>query len=398
MLATVIGIVVFSGGAPKLRQTDTHIVIISHDKQEQTLPTRAHTVGDVLKKANIALHQGDVVEPDADTEVVTDNFRINVYRAVPVTIVDGNRKTFAFSAASTPRSIVKQSGIDVYPEDKLALLPADNFLMEASIGQRVVIQRATAVNVNVYGTPVQMRTHAKTVGELLKERGLKLQSNDSVQPSVDTPLAAGQQVFVLRKGTQIATEEIKIPMDKQTVEDENLSFGTIATRQQGSDGKKLVTYQLQLENGKEISRKVIQEVTTIQPVAEITARGKAVQIPSDKQAAMRAAGISQADFPYVDFVISHESGWCPTKMQGQAGVCPPYPPESIPSGLGYGLGQATPGSKMAPFGADWKTSAITQLRWATSYASRYGGWQGAYSTWRNNAVARCGTTDRCGWW
>jgi len=383
VLLTVIGIIVFSGGAPKLRPTDTHIVIINHDKKEQTLPTRAHTVGDVLKKANIALHQGDVVEPDAGTEVVTDNFRINVYRAVPVTIVDGNRKTFAFSAATTPRSIVKQSGIDVYPEDELNLLPTDNFLTEASIGQRVVIQRAMAVNVNIYGTPVQMRTHAKTVGELLKERGLKLQSNDSVQPAAGTPLSTNLQVFVLRKGTQITTEELAVPMDVQTVEDAGLTFGTMALRQQGSDGKKLVTYQLQLENGKEISRKVIQEVITVQPVAQITARGKAVQIPSDKQAVMAAAGIAPGDYPYVDYIVSHESGWCPTKWQGQSGYCPPYYTElhSPSSSYGYGLVQATPGIKMSSAGGDWQTNPATQLRWATSYASRYGGWGGAYNHW-----------------
>jgi len=382
-MLTVIGIVLFSGGAPKLRETDTHIVIISHDKKEQTVPTRARTVGEVLKKADIDLHQGDVVEPDANTEVVTDNFRINVYRAVPVTIVDGNRKTFAYSAATTPRSIVKQSGIDVYPEDNLALLPADNFLTEASIGQRVVIQRATAVNVNVYGTPVQMRTHAKTVGALLKERGLKLQSNDSVQPSLNTPLSAGQQVFVLRKGTQIATEEVTIPMETQTIEDNSLTFGAIATRQEGAAGKKLVTYQLQLENGKEVNRKVIQEVITVQPITKIVAKGKNFNASSDKLAVMQAAGISPSDYPYVDYIVSRESGWCPTKWQGQAGYCPPTYQElhSPSSGFGYGLVQSTPAIKMASAGGDWQTNPVTQLRWASGYASRYGGWAGAYNHW-----------------
>jgi len=383
VFATVIGIIVFSGGTPKLRDTGTHVVIISHDKQEQALPTRARTVGDVLRRADIQLHQGDVVEPDAATEVVTDNFRINIYRAVPVTIVDGNRKTFAYSAATTPRSIVKQAGIGVYPEDDLELLPADNFLTEASIGQRVVIQRATAVNVNIYGTPVQMRTHAKTVGALLKERGLKLQSNDSVQPAANAPLTANLQVFVLRKGTQIATEEQQIPMESQTVEDSSLTFGTTAVRQQGSPGKKLVTYQLQLENGKEVSRKTIQEVITVQPVTQITARGKNFNPSADKVAVMQAAGISSSDYPYVDYIVSRESGWCPTKWQGQAGYCPPSYQEihSPSSGYGYGLVQSTPAIKMSSAGGDWATNPVTQLRWASGYASRYGGWAGAYNHW-----------------
>lgn len=38
----------------------------------------------------------------------------------------------------------------------------------------------------------------------------------------------------------------------------------------------------------------------------------------------------------------------------------------------YGIGQANPGRKMAPYGRDWRTSPWTQLRWMVDYARRYG--------------------------
>lgn len=383
-LLTAAGIFLLGGGAPQLRDTSTHVVIISHDDTEQAVPTREKTVGAVLKRFNIPVNEGDVVEPALDTEVVTDNFRINVYRAVPVTIVDGGKKTFTYSAAITPRSIVKQAGIEVYPEDTLELLPTDNFLVEGSIGERVVIERATPVNVNIYGTHVQMRTHAKTIGQLLSERGLKLEPKDNVQPARTTAVAPNMQIFVLRQGQQVITEEAVIPVVRQVLEDSSLSFGTQATRQVGAPGKKLITYLVETKDGRQ-TRRIIQEITTQEPVTEIIVRGKAVQIPGDKQAVMAAAGIAPSDYPYVDFIMSHESGWCPTKLQGQVGYCPPYAPEVIPSGLGYGLGQATPGTKMAPYGADWKTSAVTQLKWATAYTKgRYGSWGAAYNYWQNN--------------
>lgn len=380
LLLSVLGILFFNGGKAQLKTTDTHVVIINHDGSEQSLPTRAKDVGDVLQRADIQLHEGDVVEPTVDTEVVSDNFRINVYRAAPVTIVDNGKKTFAYSAAKTPRSIVKQAGIEVYPEDRLDLVPANNFLIEGSIGERVVIRRATAVNLNLYGTQLSLRTQAKTVEELLKEKNIKLSKGDTVQPVASTVLAPNSQVFVLRQGIKIEAAEEVVPMPQQTVEDPNLSFGTKVTRQQGSPGKRLVTYQVDTNSGE---RKKIQEVTIVEAVPLIVARGKAVQIPNDKQAVMAAAGIVASDYAYVDFIISHESGWCPTKMQGQVGYCPPYAPESIPNSLGYGLGQATPGSKMASFGGDWKTSATTQLKWASSYAkARYGSWGAAYEFWQ----------------
>lgn len=384
----VTALVAANGGTPKFQPNNSNIVIVSHDKTQQTVPTRAKTVGELLTKLDITLNKGDVVEPTQTTPIIGDNFRINVYRAVPVTIVDGTTKTFAYSAAQTPRSIVKQAGVQVYPEDDLTLEPTSNFLTDSSIGDRLVINRATPVNVNLFGTPVMVRTHAQTVGDLLKEKNISLGNGDTVQPAVTTKLTANLQVFLVRKGKQVVSEQQQIAAPQQVVEDASLSFGTTVVRQQGVPGTKVITYEVELQNGVEVSRHVIQEVVTQQPVTAVVARGKAVSIPSDKQAVMALAGISSGNYAYVDYIISHESGWCPTKVQGNPGSCPPYAPATIPTNLGYGLGQATPGTKMAPFGADWKTSAVTQLKWANNYAmSRYGSWSAAY----NHKIST-------GWW
>lgn len=83
---------------------------------------------------------------------------------------------------------------------------------------------------------------------------------------------------------------------------------------------------------------------------------------------MIAAGISPGDFTYVDYIVSHESGWRYTAVNeiGATGLC-----------------QSLPGNKMASAGADYLTNPITQLRWCSSYASRYGGWAGSYQKWQS---------------
>lgn len=273
LLAVVAGFLITSGGHPRLREANPNIVVVTYDKQERTIPTNAKTVGQLLKRLDIKLHEGDVVEPGQSTEIASDNFRINVYRAVPVTIVDGDKKTFTYSAAATPRSVVKQAGVQIYPEDKLEMLPTENFLTESSIGERVVIDRSTPVSLNLYGTPVTIRTHAKTVGDLIKERGIRVGKDDTVQPARNTPLTASTAVFLIRKGTQLQTAEEVVPMPIETVNDTNLAYGTTATRQQGAPGKKLVTYQVELQNGQPVGSKVIQEVTTQEPVKQIVAKG-----------------------------------------------------------------------------------------------------------------------------
>ena len=405
-LVVLIGLC-FSGGVTLVvldqhavfRPPTAYMVIVSHDNEKQVVPTNEPTVGALLSKLNIVLHKGDVVEPSLNTPITEDYFHVNVYRGKPVLIVDGAKKTFTFSAATTPRAVVQQAGIKIYPEDYVNFVPVTNFVAQETIGQEVVINRATPVNLNLYGTPTVIRTHAKTLGQLLAEKHIILAKGDTLQPSnPNTPITTHLQVFVIRHGTTIQSVTQSIPMPVQTVQDNSLSFGTTAIRQQGSPGQEVLTYQVALQNGQPVSKTLIQTVITIQPVTEIVAQGQAVQIPTDYTAVMAAAGIPSYDYAYVNYIVSHESGWCPTKVQGEIGYCPAYEPTnqailSNPS-VGYGLGQSTPGINMSGFGGDWETDPVTQLKWATSYAdSHYGSWRAAYDAWYSRYVS-----TGHGWW
>ncbi len=357
---------------------DAKIVIISHDKEQQVVPSKEATVGDLLKQLNIKLGEGDVVEPAMATSIDQDQFRINVYRAVPVEIVDGESRTFAFSASKTPRAIAEQSGATVYPEDIVQADPVQDFVASGSIGEQINIKRATLINVDLYGTKVVLRTQAKTVAELVREKGIQIKKNDQIVPAPSTPITAGQQVAFIRTGTKTETVTENIAMPVQSIPDNSLAYGTTAVRQQGSAGEQIVTYEIAITNNVETGRKIIQKVVTKTPVTQIAVVGTSL---SGIKGDMALAGIAPGDYNYADYIISHESGWCPTKAQGQYGGCPPYA-GSVPSYGGYGLCQSTPGSKMASAGADWATNPVTQLKWCSGYAkSRYGGWAAAYNHW-----------------
>lgn len=74
---------------------------------------------------------------------------------------------------------------------------------------------------------------------------------------------------------------------------------------------------------------------------------------------------------YVDYIITHESTWNVTAVNRGSGA--------------YGLGQALPASKMAPFGADYRTNGITQAKWMLSYISeRYSTPSNAVKFWKNH--------------
>lgn len=267
-IATFIGL-----GAQTELPSDSHIIELSIEGTRQSIPTRATTVGDFLRRVGIRLGKNDIVEPSQDTPIDDKKFHINVYRARPVTIIDGGNRIFAYSAAATPRSVAAQAGVTVYPEDDVEASVPDNFLREGVLGEKVIIDRATPAHLNLYGTPADIRTRATTVGDLLEERNVKLEPNDSVQPAPETPITAGLQIFVLRSGTQVSSVEEPIPMPTEIIEDSSLSSGVQVTRQKGSPGKKMVTYQIDLQNNKEVARRKIQEVIIQPPVKEVTARG-----------------------------------------------------------------------------------------------------------------------------
>lgn len=379
VLGTIVGVgLLFAHFTNQLHPVkDAQIVVISHDHIKQIVPTRATTVGSLLQKLNLTLGEGDIVEPAANTKIDQDEFRINIYRAVPVAVSDAGKRSFTFSAATTPRSIAAQAGAKLYPDDIVSTDPTSDFLRTGTIGAQVTINRATPVNLNLYGTPLAIRTHAATVGDLVKQKNIVLAKDDQLIPDKKTLLTPNTQVFVVRNGVKIETVEEDIAMPVQQIQDATLAYGTSAVRQQGNPGHRVVTYQVQLQNGVATGRTVIQEVVTQTAVTQILVVGTSL---SGIKGDMALAGISPGDYEYVDYIVSHESGWCPTKAQGQRD-CPPIPTNpNTPNG--YGLCQSTPGSKMASAGSDWQTNPVTQLRWCSSYAiGRYGSWGAAYNHW-----------------
>jgi uncharacterized protein YabE (DUF348 family) len=253
-------------------QANPYIVIISHDGYRQIVPSVEPTVGALLNKLNIKLNQGDVVEPSEATHINEDKFRINIYRALPVEITENGQKTFTFSAATTPRAVAQQAGLSLYPEDLLTSSESTNFTEEGAIGQVINIKQSVPIDLILYGTPIATRTHSDTVAEMLKEKNIVLKDGDTVQPSLNSAITPGEEVFVLHAGTEITTATQNIPEPVQYINDNTLSVGTSAVRQQGSPGQLLITYEVDSKTGAKVQ---LQSVQVQAPVTEIVARGTA---------------------------------------------------------------------------------------------------------------------------
>jgi uncharacterized protein YabE (DUF348 family) len=271
--------------------SNNYVVIISHDHVEQTVPSREPTVGTLLDKLHITLNPGDVVEPARTAHINQDKFRINIYRAVPVEIVNGAQKTFTFSAATTPRAIARQAGLSLYAEDLPTTTPTANFISQGAIGETVTIKRSVPIGLILYGTPIATRTHSDTVGQMLAEKHIVLHKGDTIQPAQNTPISTGQQIFVLRAGTKVVTSTQPIPAPVQTINDPSLTTGTSAIRQQGASGVLLTTYEVDVKTG---AQKPIQSIQLQPPVPEIIARGTA-PVPASSNLSAWLAKLRQCE-------------------------------------------------------------------------------------------------------
>lgn len=249
------------------------LVTIYDRGAEKTIVTKARTIREALKLAKFSIDERqDVVEPSLDSEMVAEKYSINIFRARPITIVDGNKRLKVTTAEQTPALIAKAAGIEVFEEDKTTLSNSDNMAVDGA-NMVMKIDRASMVNFVLYGKESVIRTHAKTVGELLKEKNIDPKKDDTLSVDRSAKIIPGMKIELWRNGKQTITAEEDVKFEVEKVQDANRDSGYREVKQVGENGKKNVTYEIEMKNGVEMSRKEIASVVTKEPKKQIEIAG-----------------------------------------------------------------------------------------------------------------------------
>ena len=248
------------------------LITIHDDGQDKGILTRATTLREALQEAKINLDASDTVEPGLDEELVGNNYEANIYRARPVTIVDGAIRTKVMSPYRTAAQIVEQAGMTLQDEDTTEINANTNILTEGS-GVKLTIDRAAPFTLVLYGKQTQDFTQAKTVGEMLTEKKITLAAEDTLSVASSTPITSGMIVELWRNGKQTQTVEEAIPFETEKVQDSAREVGYKEVKTTGENGKKTVTYEIVMKNGKEEGRQIIQSVETQQAIKQVEIAG-----------------------------------------------------------------------------------------------------------------------------
>lgn len=251
---------------------DGRLVTIHDRGESRVILTHAQNVADALKDARIQVVDEDTVEPGLDEQLVTTDYTVNIYRARPVIVIDGMVREKLMTAAQTPKSIASAAGITLNDEDQLTLSQNLNVVVD---GASVVltIDRAIPFTLNLYGKVTTVYTQGKTVEEMLDRKAIKLGKDDTLSVGLKTPISNGMVVSVYRNGVQTVTVEEPIVFPVRQIQDVAQAPSYRKIDSPGVNGKKLVTYEITVQNGQEIKRIAIQTVVVTQPKEQIETVG-----------------------------------------------------------------------------------------------------------------------------
>ena len=272
--------------ADSQRPVNGQRLITVHDQgEEKGFLTRAGTLREALDGAHIRVDKNDLVEPGLDDELVASNYEVNIYRARPVTIVDGAARKRVMSPYRTARQVVEHAGMSLHDEDQTDMSVNSDLVGDGS-GVQLSIDRATAFKLKLYGKVITAYTQGATVEDMLKEKGITLGKRDTLAVSKTAPIKAGMLVEICRNGKQTFTQDEEIKAPVRQIQNADQPVGYKKVQSEGKPGKKTVTYEIVMKNGKEISRKEIQSVVLEKPEERVEIVGTKPEFGGDFAAAL----------------------------------------------------------------------------------------------------------------
>ncbi|MBH1956008.1 DUF348 domain-containing protein [Candidatus Saccharibacteria bacterium] len=347
-----------AGAADETATRDGRLVTFHDRGAQRVIVTKSDTVQAAAREAGISFDKNDIVEPGLDEKLVATDYTVNIYRARPVIVTDGMVRQKIMTAGQTPEKIASDAGITLHDEDKTSVQPVRD-VVEEGAGVELLIARATSFTLVLYGEKTTVYTQKKTVGEMLSEKKITIAEDDTVSVKKSDPLTEGMIVEIWRNGKQTITEEQDIAFETEKIQDADREIGFKEVKTPGVKGKKSVSYEVEMKNGKEVARKEIQSVVTTQPKKQVEIVGvKMKSFGGSCNDWMTAAGIT--DLANASYLIGKESGCNPYSVNKSSGAC--------------GVGQALPCSKT---GCEMGDGAC-QTAWMNSYVlGRYGSWASA---------------------
>ncbi|MFC0274254.1 ubiquitin-like domain-containing protein [Metabacillus herbersteinensis] len=246
-------LVLGSGTAYGTYEVTKDSVSVSLNGKKQEIRTHADTVSEVLADHDIELREEDKLSPAVDAKI-KGNMEIVYEASKPVNLTVNNERRTIWTTAKTVEELLKLEKIGVNEHDKVE--PTLSTKIEE--GLTLNIDKAFQLTLNVGEKKQQVWTTSTTVADFLKEQDVKLNDLDKIEPALTDKLNAKDVVTVTRVEKVTDVVEEPIAFNVETKKDSNIEKGKQEVLESGEEGKQEKHFEVVLENGKEVSRKLIK--------------------------------------------------------------------------------------------------------------------------------------------
>lgn len=252
-------------------QNNGKLVTIYDRDIKRVIITHADTVMDAIADAGIEIDPNDAVEPSVEKEITVSDYKINIYRARPVLVIDGNIRQKVMTPYQTAEQIVNHANIKIYPEDQVEVKPTED--LSDGLGIMMEISRSTPFNFTLFGKTIVARTMAVDVKGMLGEKGIILGENDRVLPDLNSLIKPDMSIRVWREGKQTITVEEEVDYEIETIQDADQPVSYLNITTAGVKGLRTVTYEITIEDGQEVKRLEIASVQNEAPIKQVQVVG-----------------------------------------------------------------------------------------------------------------------------
>ncbi|WNS75539.1 ubiquitin-like domain-containing protein [Bacillus sp. DTU_2020_1000418_1_SI_GHA_SEK_038] len=243
-------------------------VAMTLDGQEKFIKTHAGTIQELFNDLDISLRKEDYVSLSLDTKV-KNNLEIVWEPAKQVHIVKDNEKKTIWTVSKTVEELLKEQEITITDHDKVQ----PNLEEPIKNKLEIVVNKAFALTLSDGGKEQQVWSTSTTVADFLSQQGITLNELDRIEPKADTVVKKDDTIQIIRveKVTDVVEEPIKFAV--VTKKDSSLAKGSQKVINQGKEGLLTKEYEVVLENGKEVSRKLLSEKTVKEKQDKMVAVG-----------------------------------------------------------------------------------------------------------------------------
>ncbi len=181
-------------------------------------------------------------------------------------ITDGAQVKTLVSSETDPATVLNEAGVTLGDDDTYTTVISDGVY-------EITVKRSQALTVVLDGQELQVESFGETVGQLLARLNIPVTGDTRVSLDTDAQTYDGLVVTVSQPVRLVENYIAEIPYEVTYYNDPSLPAGVEAVLTEGRNGQMACTASVVYEEGQEMSRTILRQTVTEQPVNKVIAVG-----------------------------------------------------------------------------------------------------------------------------